>query len=121
MRQGGDRVTSDDIMNGAVTAAKLASGLSPAVASIIFADGTVQTTAANATNTNAAQAYQTTGQSIPNTTQTPVVFDTLSFSQSSPGKAGSRARLGLRFEKGFEFGGIVPATTSHLRSSRTCK
>ena len=41
--------------------------------------------------------------------------------KNSPGKAGARARLGLRFEKGFEFGGIVPATTSHLRSSRTCK
>ena len=83
----GQRIQTDDIATGAVTAAKLATGLSPTVASLIFSDGTVQTTASNATNTNAAQAYQTTGQSIPNDTQTAVVFDTLSFSQSSPGIA----------------------------------
>lgn len=39
----------------------------------------------------------------------------------SPGKAGSRARLGLRFEKGFECGGVVRDTIAHLRNSRTSK
>ena len=40
--------------------------------------------------------------------------------KKSPGKAGSRARLGIKLE-GFECGGVVKATLAHLRGARVSR
>jgi hypothetical protein len=53
-----------------------------------FSDGTVQDTAATSTNVNAAGAVQKVSQTIPNSqTYTAITYDTLNFSQQSPGNA----------------------------------